>query len=78
MTVLFRCRVERPLLKKVDAVTQRLGTDTGELFRMFLAEVARTGKVPLHLSVEPGETGLSPWEQRAGTLESFYAESKIW
>jgi antitoxin component of RelBE/YafQ-DinJ toxin-antitoxin module len=78
MTVLFRCRVEKPLLKKVDSVTQQLGTDTGEVFRMFLAEIARTGRVPVRLSLEPDETAVSPWEQRAETLESFYDESKTW
>jgi len=78
MTVLFRCRVEKPLLKKVNSVTQRLGTDTGEVFRIFLAEIARTGRVPVRLALEPDETALSPWEQRAETLESFYDESKAW
>jgi antitoxin component of RelBE/YafQ-DinJ toxin-antitoxin module len=78
MTVLFRCRVEKPLLKKVNSVTQRLGTDTGEVFRMFLAEIARTGKVPLRLALESDESAVSPWEQRAETLESFYDESKTW
>jgi antitoxin component of RelBE/YafQ-DinJ toxin-antitoxin module len=78
MTVLFRCRVEKPLLKKVNSVTQQLGTDTGEVFRMFLAEIARTGRVPVRLALEPDETAVTPWEQRAGALESFYDESKAW
>ena len=78
MTVLFRCRVEKPLLKKVNSVTQQLGTDTGEVFRMFLAEIARTGRVPVRLALEPDETAVSPWGQRAGALESFYDESKTW
>ena len=78
MTVLFRCRVEKPLLEKVNSVTQRLGTNTGEMFRIFLAEIARTGKIPVHLSLEPEETALLPWEQRAEMLESFYDESKTW
>ena len=77
MTVLFRCRVEKPLLEKVNSVTQRLGTETGEVVRIFLAEIARTGKVPVHLSLEP-EEALLPWEQRAQVLESFYDESKTW
>jgi antitoxin component of RelBE/YafQ-DinJ toxin-antitoxin module len=78
MTVLFRCRVEKPLLKKVNSVTQRLGTDTGEVFRIFLAEIARTGRIPVRLALEPAEAAVSPWEQRAETLESFYDESKAW
>jgi antitoxin component of RelBE/YafQ-DinJ toxin-antitoxin module len=78
MTVLFRCRVEKPLLKKVNSVTQQLGTNTGEVFRMFLSEVARTGKIPVRLALELDETAVSPWEQRAAALESFYDESKTW
>ncbi len=78
MTVLFRCRVEKPLLKKVNSVTHQLGTDTGEVFRMFLAEIARTGRVPVRLALEPDETAVSLWEQRAAALESFYDESKTW
>ena len=78
MTVLFRCRVEKPLLKKANAVTEQLGTNTGEVFRMFLAEIARTGKVPLRLSLSAEDSAVKPWEQRAETLESFYDDSKTW
>jgi antitoxin component of RelBE/YafQ-DinJ toxin-antitoxin module len=78
MTVLFRCRVEKPLLKKVNSVTQRLGTDTGEVFRIFLAEIARTGRVPVRLTLEPDGDSVSSWEQRSATLETFYDESKAW
>jgi antitoxin component of RelBE/YafQ-DinJ toxin-antitoxin module len=78
MTVLFRCRVEKPMLKKVNTVTQRLGTDTGEVFRIFLAEIARTGRVPVRLALEPDAAPVLSWKQRSKTLESFYDESKTW
>jgi antitoxin component of RelBE/YafQ-DinJ toxin-antitoxin module len=78
MTVLFRCRVEKPLLKRVNSVTHRLGTDTGEVFRMFLAEIARTGRVPVRLALEQDADPVSSWEQRAEVLENFYDESKTW
>jgi hypothetical protein len=39
---------------------------------------ARTGKIPVRLELEPDETAISPWEQRAAALESFYDESKVW
>jgi antitoxin component of RelBE/YafQ-DinJ toxin-antitoxin module len=51
MTALFRCRVEKPLLAKADAVTKSLGTSTADLFRDFVAEIARTGKVPVDAKV---------------------------
>jgi antitoxin component of RelBE/YafQ-DinJ toxin-antitoxin module len=51
MTVLFRCRVEKPLLAKANAVTKSLGTSTAEMFRVFVAQIARTGKVPVDLKI---------------------------
>jgi antitoxin component of RelBE/YafQ-DinJ toxin-antitoxin module len=53
MTVLFRCRIEKPLLQKANRVTTRLGTSTAEMFRIFVTQIARTGKVPLSLAPEP-------------------------
>ncbi len=74
MTVLVRCRVEQKLLKKANQVTERLGTSTPEMIRIFLAEIARTGKVPV--SLEPGEKIAGPWKQRAAMLESIYDATK--
>jgi addiction module RelB/DinJ family antitoxin len=78
MTVLLRCRVDKEVLKKADRVTERLGTSTPEMIRMFLAEIAQTGKVPLRLSAQPEEPSAGPWKQRASVLESFYDPAKIW
>jgi len=78
MTVLFRCRVEKPLLDKANKVTESLGTSTSEMFRIFVAEIARTGRVPVNLSAPKDDAVVTPWEQRAATLESFYGESKTW
>jgi antitoxin component of RelBE/YafQ-DinJ toxin-antitoxin module len=49
MTVLFRCRIEKPLLDKANRVTDRLGTSTAEMVRIFVTQIARSGKVPLKL-----------------------------
>jgi antitoxin component of RelBE/YafQ-DinJ toxin-antitoxin module len=67
MTVLFRCRVEEPLLAKANAVTKSLGTSTAEMFRVFVAEIARTGKVPVSLT--------TPIEDR---LVDRQRRNKIW
>ena len=53
MTVLFRCRIEKPLLDKANRVTTQLGTSTAEMFRIFVAQIARTGRVPLRLETQP-------------------------
>lgn len=78
MTVLFRCRIEKPLLKKAERVAQKLGTSTPEIVRMFVAQMARTGKVPLELDVNSPGSIPGPGEPRAEMLESFYDKSKAW
>jgi antitoxin component of RelBE/YafQ-DinJ toxin-antitoxin module len=55
MTVLFRCRVEKPVLAKANAVTKSLGTSTAEMFRVFVAEIARTGRVSVELKVSESD-----------------------
>jgi addiction module RelB/DinJ family antitoxin len=55
MTVLFRCRVQKPVLAKADAVTKKLGTTTAEMFRIFVAEIARTGRVPVNLKTSDND-----------------------
>ncbi|HTG44590.1 MAG TPA: type II toxin-antitoxin system RelB/DinJ family antitoxin [Verrucomicrobiae bacterium] len=78
MTVLFRCRIKKPLLDKAGRVAGKLGTTTPEMVRMFLAQIARTGKAPLDLNTNQEESATEPWELRAATLESFYDKSKTW
>jgi len=76
--VLFRCRIEKPLLEKANRVSKRLGTSTSEMVRIFVTQIARTGKVPLNLDPGQDDSIALPWEQRAATLESFYGKSKTW
>ena len=78
MTVLLRCRVEKDLLAKANKVTGRLGTSTPKMVRIFLAEIARTGRVPVSLNTDSDDRIAGPWEQRAATLESFYDPTKTW
>ena len=53
--MLFRCRVQKPLLAKADAVTRKLGSSTAEMFRIFVAEIARTGRVPVSLKTSEND-----------------------
>lgn len=78
MTVLFRCRIEKPLLDKANRVAKRLGTSTPEMVRIFVAQMARTGKVPVSLDASEDDSVAGPWAQRARVLESFYDKSKTW
>jgi len=67
--VLFRCRIQKPLLEKANRVTNRLGTSTAEMFRIFVTQIARTGKVPLSLAPEP--KGLLDRERRNRVLKDL-------
>ena len=76
MTVLFRCRIEKPHLDKADRVSKRLGTSTSETVRIFITQIARTGKVPLKLDAGHDDAIAGAWEKRAATLEGFSDKSK--
>ena len=78
MTVLFRCRIDKPLLDRANKVAKRLGTSTSEMVRIFVTQMARTGRVPLKLDANMEDPLAGPWERRAATLESFYDKSKTW
>ena len=52
MTVIFRGRVDPRKLKKAEKVAEELGTSVPELFRIFIAEVARTGSVPVSMAAD--------------------------
>jgi len=76
MTVLFRCRVEKPLLAKANAVTKSLGTSTAEMVRIFVAEIARTGKVPVRLNASKDDILLDV--QRRNKIWSELDDAKSW
>ena len=42
-------------MDKADKVTDQLGTSTAEMVRIFVAQIARTGKVPLKLQTQPDD-----------------------
>ena len=74
--MLFRCRVEKPLLKKADAVTKSLGTSTAEMVRIFVTEIARTGKVPVRLEMAKADPLLDV--QRRNKIWSELDDTKSW
>ncbi len=68
MSVLFRCRVDPAKLKQAEKVTSELGTSVPEVIRIFVAEIARTGRVPVRMSVKPPDE----------MLLNIEARNKIW
>jgi addiction module RelB/DinJ family antitoxin len=71
MSVLFRCRVDPKLLKRATRVTDRLGTSLPEAFRMFVAQIARTGSVPISLSTSGRREVLINKEARDRIMRSL-------
>ena len=69
-TVIFRGRVDPRKLKKAERVAEQLGTSVPELFRIFIAEVARTGSVPVSLTSRT-EGALLSKERRNRTWASL-------
>jgi addiction module RelB/DinJ family antitoxin len=78
MTVLFRCRIEKPLLDEANRVAEKLGTSTSEMVRIFVTQMARTGRVPLKLNTNVQDDLAEDWQNRASMLEMFYDKSKAW
>lgn len=74
--MLFRCRVEKPLLAKANAVTKSLGTSTAEMVRIFVSEIARTGKVPVRLNTSKDDGLLDV--QRRNKIWNELDDTKSW
>ena len=49
MSTVWRVRINRSTLNKAERITKRLGTSTQEMVRIFVTQIANSGKVPLHL-----------------------------
>jgi addiction module RelB/DinJ family antitoxin len=74
MTVLFRARVDKRLLRQAQGICKEMGLDTQEAVRLFLAAVVRRRELPFKVSAEtPEDELLQPQARRAEILESFYA-----
>jgi len=54
MSTVWRVRVDKSTLNKANRVTKRLGTSTQEVVRMFVTQIANSGKVPLKLDPDEG------------------------
>jgi antitoxin component of RelBE/YafQ-DinJ toxin-antitoxin module len=49
MSTVWRVRMDNSVLSKANRVTKRLGTSTQEMVRVFVTQIANSGKVPLKL-----------------------------
>ncbi len=73
MTVLLRCRVEERLKESADQITERMGTTTEEVVRMFLSALVQGRKMPFLPAAETEEDEmLGPVERRREMGEVFH------
>jgi addiction module RelB/DinJ family antitoxin len=49
MSTVWRVRINRSTLNKAERVTKRMGTSTQEMVRIFVTQIANSGKIPLKL-----------------------------
>ncbi len=74
---MFRCRVEKRLLKRVHEISRQMGTSTSELVRIFLTALAKTGQMPFTLSADKAEPDLPMRERRNRILRNLH-DSEGW
>jgi addiction module RelB/DinJ family antitoxin len=75
MTVLFRARMDKRLLKQADEICREMGLNTQEAVRLFLATLVRRRELPFKVSAEtPEDELLQPRERRREILDSFYGD----
>jgi addiction module RelB/DinJ family antitoxin len=73
MTEMFRCRVDKAVLKRVHRISEQMGTSTSELVRIFLKALAKTGQLPFTPRGESEEDEmLGPLERRREMLDYFH------
>ncbi len=72
--MLFRCRVEPKLLAEAKRVSKRLGTSLEETVRMFMNQIARTGRVPLSLDANIGLVDIERRNKLWSSLDESTAE----
>lgn len=68
---MFRCRVEKSLLKRAHEISRQMGTSTSELVRIFLTALAKSGRMPFTLSADKGEPDLAMREHRNRILRGL-------
>ena len=70
---MFRCRVDKTILKRAHEISEQMGTSTSELVRIFLIAVVKTGQLSFTPKAEAEEDEmLGPIERRREMLDYFH------
>jgi addiction module RelB/DinJ family antitoxin len=53
MSTVWKLKIDQETLERANRVTERMGTSTQEMVRIFVSQIAESGRIPLKL--EPGD-----------------------
>jgi addiction module RelB/DinJ family antitoxin len=76
MTKVWRLRIDEKTLKRANQVTERIGTSTQEVVRIFVSKIARSGRVPLELDLNNDDLVLD--KERRNKLLASLDDSEGW
>lgn len=73
MTEIFRCRIDRALIKKATKVAEEIGTTPGEVVRLLFTQMAKRRAIPFPLQADNLEDEiLSSPRRRAEMLDEMH------
>ncbi len=69
---MFRCRVEKDLLRKAHKISDEMGTSTSELVRIFIKTLVKQRRLPFDLTAESeADQIVGPIARRREVLDLF-------
>jgi addiction module RelB/DinJ family antitoxin len=75
MTEMFRCRVDKSLLKGAHKVSEEMGTSTAELVRVFLKALVKARQLPFTPRAESEEEEMLGPKKRRREMLDYFGES---
>lgn len=74
MTETFKCRVDKELLKNADEVSLEMGTNTGELVRIFLKQLVKRRALPFSPKGDSEEDEMLGHLSRRRAMSDYFHE----
>ena len=75
-TEMFRCRVDRTLIRKATRVAQEIGTTPGEVVRLLFAQMVKRRAIPFPLQADSAESEVLGSARRRSEMWDAMNESK--
>jgi addiction module RelB/DinJ family antitoxin len=68
VTEMFRCRIDRKLIREASRVAEEIGTTPGEVVRMLFAQMVKRRSIPFPLQADSPEDELLSSRRRRSEL----------